>query len=189
MLFINLAGFLSLMACASACSPCRPNKRMGYLFINGSQPAFCRDLPTNELCPPNLVNYPTLSINGSTEQIINVELQYVKLTFDSLAFFQVSTECREVIREYSCSNTFAVCTTTETEYGVDVTYNFKKTEEACARSRSVCPVIVTEKVLYNCSLIQRDATGYADCSRLPEVPGDVCEMSSFSVGLLLWLFC
>jgi hypothetical protein len=168
-----------LIVCASSL----PTTAPGYLFLNGSQTPFCYDLSPNEICPSNLVNYQILGFNGTTQQIAKVELLTVKLTLEGLdVYFQVSQACRENVREYYCSNQFAVCT--PDKHGVNVRYNYEKTKAACARIQSTCPKIVTEHVAFNCTLIQKDVTGYVTCAKLPEVPGDVCPKSSYMVSIL-----
>lgn len=183
MFSINLAVFFSLLVCAAS----RPSEApgLGYLFVNGSQTPFCYDLYQNDICPPNLVNYKILGYNRSTEQVAKMELQVVKFSLQGLEFFQVSQACRDNIREYSCSNMFAVCTP-DSKHGINLKYNYEKTKAACGRIRSICPKIVTEMVVYNCSLIQKDVSGYTHCAKLPEVPGDVCPKSSYTVGFVLY---
>jgi hypothetical protein len=181
MSIVNLVVLSSLLI---VCASSLPTTAPGYLFINASQTPFCYDLSPNEICPSNLVNYQILGFNRTTQQIAKAELQAVKLNLQSLdAFFQVSQACRENVREYSCSNTFAVCTP-DSKYGVNVRYDYERTKAACARIQSTCPSSVTEILIVNCTLIQKDVTGYATCAELPEVPGDVCPKSSYTVSVL-----
>ena len=181
MLSMKLVVFFSLLVCNTA-SGGSEAPGLGYLFVNKSQPSFCEDLSPNKICPPNLVNYKILGVKQAAEEIVRVELAGVNLTLSSLDFFQVSQDCRNDVQEYSCSNTFAVCTP-GSKSGVDLRYNFMKTKEACARIQKSCPKALADGLTYNCSLIQKDVSGYEYCVKLPEVPGDVCSKSSYTVGL------
>ena len=182
MLSMKLIVFFSLLVCNTA-SGGSEAPGLGYLFINGSQPSFCEDLSPNKICPPNLVNYKILGINQSAEEIVRVELANVNLALSSLDFSAVSQDCRNDVQEYACSNTFAVCAP-GSKSGVDLKYNYMKTKEACARALNSCPKDVGAAVTYNCSVIQKDASGYWYCIKLPEVPGDVCSKSSYTVRLM-----
>ena len=184
MFSLNFVAFFSLLACAASLPRTAPG--LGYLFVNGSQKPFCYDLTPNEVCPSSLVNYKILGYNRTTQQIAKIELAGVKSMLQALDFFQASQACRDVVREYSCSNTFAVCKP-DSKYGVNLKYNYEKTKAACARIQSICPKTVAEAVVFNCTLIQKDVTGYTYCTKLPEVPGDVCAMSSYTVSIVLYL--
>ena len=155
---------------------------MGYLFLNTSNKPLCYDLSPNDICPQSLVNYQILVFNKTSENVPKMELESVKLALRSLDFLQVSQPCRDSVQEYSCSNIFAVCTTGE--HGVQVKYNYEKTKAACARVQSICPKTVTEKIVYNCSLIQKDVSGYTYCKELPAVPDDICPKSSYTVSVV-----
>lgn len=181
---MKLVVFFSLLVCNTA-SRIGETAGLGYLFVNRSQPAFCHDLSPNNICPPNLVNYKIVGVTQTAGEIARVELASVNLALSSLDFFQVSQDCRADIQEYSCSNTFAVCTP-NSKYGVDLRYNYMKTKEACARVQNSCPKALADGLTFNCSLIQKDATGYGYCVKLPEVPGDVCSKSSYTVRLTLY---
>ena len=176
MFTVNLIALFSLLV---VCASGLPSAAPGYLFINTSQTPFCYDLTPNEICPSNLVNYQILGYDRTTQEIAKVELESVKLVVQTLDFFVVSDACRESVREYSCSNTFAVCTP-DSKYGVNLKYNYQKTKAACARVQSNCPKIAADAIVYNCSLIQKDVAGYISCAELPEVPGDVCPKSSYT---------
>jgi hypothetical protein len=138
----------------------------------------CRT-PRNKVCPPNLaVNYKIVGFNRATEVVAKFELQTVNLALELLDFLHVSQACRDSVRLYSCSNNFAVCTP-DSKYGVNLRYNYLRTKVACESIKSNCPAIVfawpTDGVTFNCSLIQKDVSGYTYCDELPEVQGDVCS--------------
>ena len=177
---MKLIVFFSLLACNTA-SRASKESGLGYLFVNESQTAFCQELSPNNVCPPNLVNYKILGINRTTEAVVKAELADVNLALRSLDFFrQISQDCHDDVQEYSCSNTFAVCTP-DSKYGVDLRYNYMKTKAACARVQKSCPKALADGLTFNCSLIQKDVSGYGYCVKLPEVPGDVCSKSSYTV--------
>ena len=179
---MKLIVFFSLLVCNTA-SGGSEAPGLGYLFINESQPSFCEDLSPNKICPPNLVNYKILAVNQSAKEIVRVELATVNFALSSLDLLPVSQDCRNDVQEYYCSNTFAVCTP-GSKSGVDLKYNYMKTKEACARVQKSCPKGVADSLTFNCSVIQKDMSGYEYCVKLPEVPGDVCSKSSYTVRLM-----
>ena len=173
--------FCALLVCS--CSRASRSPGLGYLFINASLTPFCYDIKPNDVCPPNLLNYKIVGFNRSTEATAKAELASVHLGLEALNLIQVSQACRDSYREYSCSNTFAVCTP-DSKHGVTLRYDYARSKAACARVRSNCPEMVTSDFVQNCTMIQKDPSGYAHCTKLPEVKGDVCSKSSYTVGLL-----
>ena len=186
MFSVKLIVFLTLLVCGTSHANQAPG--LGYLFVNGSQPAYCYDLSPNKVCPPNLVNYKIVGFNRATEVVAKFELQTVNLALELLDFFHVSQACRDSVRLYSCSNNFAVCTP-DSKYGVNLRYNYLRTKVACESIKSNCPAIVFDGVTFNCSLIQKDVSGYTYCDELPEVQGDVCSKSNYKVRLVHCVLC
>ena len=176
MFHVNIIVFCTLLMCCCA----NQAQNLGYLFVNGSQPPYCYDLEPNEVCPSNLVSYKILGFNKSTEQVATFELQVVKHALDTLEYFHVTEACRESVRVYSCSNNFAICTP-DSKYGVDLKYDFFRTKVACESIKSNCPAMLSDVLTFNCSVIQKDASGYTYCVELPEVQGDVCSKSRYKV--------
>ena len=183
MFSVNLVIFFTQLVHSTS----RANKvsGLGYLFVNGSQTPYCDDLSPNELCPRNLINYKIVGFNKTTDEV--AKLQVVKVALETLHLFQVSQACRNSVQAYSCSNNFAICTP-DTKYGVNLRYDYFRTKVACESIKSNCPVIVADAITFNCSLIQKDVSGYTYCTKLPEVQGDVCPKSNYEYPAALGYF-
>ena len=186
MFSVNLVIFFTLLVCNTGRAHQAPG--FGYLFVNGSQKPYCHDLSPNELCPSNLVNYKIVGFNTKTEQLAKIELQSVKLALETLKFFHVSQTCRDNVQTYSCSNTFAICTP-DSKYGVNLKYDDFRTKVACESIKANCPALVSDAITFNCSLIQKNVSGYTYCVELPDVQGDVCSKSNYMVRLMQYAYC
>lgn len=178
MAFTKLVVFSALLYIVSSANPDK-----GYLWINGSMTTKgCYDLPSNTQCPSNLVNYKVFGF-GYEDTFANASLKSVDLMMTSLKFFKKVTQtCKDAVREYACSNTFAQCVKDDNQpFGVAMTFNVARTRQACARVMKSCPLSVQTAVVNNCTTIMSNFMDLTYCADIPNIPGDVCLKSNYKV--------
>ncbi|CAB4031089.1 Hypothetical predicted protein, partial [Paramuricea clavata] len=176
MAFTKLVAFSALLYIVSSANPDK-----GYLWINGSMTTKgCYDLPSNTQCPSNLVNYKVFGF-GYEDTFANASLKSVDLMMTSLKFFKKVTQtCKDAVREYACSNTFAQCVKDDNQpFGVAMTFNVTRTRQACARVMKSCPLSVQTAIVNNCTTIMSNFMDLTYCVDIPNIPGDVCLKSNY----------
>ena len=183
MAFTKLVVFSTFLYIASSANPDK-----GYLLLNGSLPTKgCYDLPSNKQCPSNLINYKVFGV-GYSDTLSKLGLKSVDLKMMSLKFFKkVTKACEDAVREYACSNTFARCVKDDSQplLGATVTFNVRRTEQACARVKKSCPLSVQMVTINNCTTILRNFMDLANCVDIPNIQGDLCPKSNYKVGSIL----
>lgn len=155
--------------------------------MNGSLPTKdCYSLPNNKQCPSSLVNYKVFGFSYA-DALANSSLKSVDLIMKGLeSFKEVTQACRDAVREYACSNNFARCVKDDTQlFGVLVTFNVTRTEQACARVKKVCPVLVQMTIVNNCTTIVKNFLDYTYCVDIPHIHGDVCPKSPYKVSYFI----
>ena len=177
--FAKLVVFSTLLYIVSSANPDK-----GYLLINGSASTpGCYDLPNNTECPSNVVNYKVVGLEYA-DTFTKANLEIVKLVMMTLKFFnEVTQSCEDAVREYACSNTFARCVKDNSQpLGAAITFDVARTEQACARMMKTCPPAVQSEAGFgNCSVIMKNFTDFIICKNIPDIPGDICPKSPYTV--------
>ena len=153
----------------------RKQTRMGYEFVDMSRVPDCYSMPKKQqICPTTLINYQVIDYDSGLK-IVKTALTSVELTVNLLDFFPgANITCRKSLREYACSNMFAICHKDPT-HGFTVKYDFNRTEKACDAVQANCPQAVQRNTIFNCTNIMRDPREFKTCVTLPKVPGDLCR--------------
>ncbi len=178
MAFTKLVVFSTLLYIVSSTNPDK-----GYVLLNGSIPTYgCYDLPNNTQCPSHLINYKVFDL-GYADKFVMTGLKTVDLMMMSLKFFkEVTQTCRDAVREYACSNTFARCQKDDgSPLGMVIRFNVTRTSQACAKVKKSCPLAVQMATINNCTTIMSNFTELTYCVDIPNIPGDICPKSNYKV--------
>lgn len=153
----------------------------GYVLMDTRERADCYPMPNNQICPATF-NHQIVGATKDPTALVKVNLQAVKLMVAVADFFGEIGTCKRNLTEYACSNILMNCVKSKkTIFGFVLTYNIKRTRQACENVKKSCSPSVQASTIFNCSAIQTDPFEYARCNKHTAFPGDICPSTNYMV--------